>query len=164
MVRFTCKFKGLEMINPTAEKWRTIPGHPNYQMSNQGRVRNAKHNNKLINPRPTNHKKMIGTGYYIYVDAEQGHFWQASRWYALTWPELPPIDFTDQWREAVIKFNDLPKRQPKTERKPRANKRPCTDCGKPTTDYRCAKCWKKRRATVTGAEPASVYKTAYGGW
>ena len=152
------------MVNPVIEQWRTIPGHPNYQMSDQGRVRNAKHNNKLINPRPTNHKKRTGVCYYIYADAERGHLWQASRWYALTWPELPMIDFTDRWREAVITFNDLPKRQPKTERKPRSNKRPCTDCGKLITDYRCSKCWKKLMTTATGAEPASVYKTAYGGW
>ena len=154
------------MINPTNEQWRLIPGHPNYQMSNQGRVRNAKHNNKLINPRPTNHKKMIGTGYYIYVDAEQGHFWQASRWYALTWPELPPIDFTDRWREAVIKFNDLPKRDKSVHRKNKIyTGRYChCGCGRKTTDYYAPECRQRIRSQATGAEPVEVYKTAYGGW
>ena len=151
------------MINPVTEVWRTIPGHLNYEMSDQGRVRNSKHN-KLVDPRISNYKAKTGVSYYIYVDATWGHLWKATKWYALAWPELPMIDFTDAWREAVIKFNDLPKRQPKTERKPRAHKRPCTDCGRPTTDYRCPKCWIERRKSVTGAEPASVYKTAYGGW
>ena len=151
------------MINPITEQWRPIPGHPNYQMSDQGRVRHAKHG-KLVDPRVSNYVKQTGVSYYIYVDAVRGHRWVAEKWYALTWPELPMIKFTDHWREWVIKFNDVPKRQPKTERKPRAGKRPCTDCGKPTTDYRCSKCWKKRRATATGAEPVEVYKTAYGEW
>ena len=131
------------MINPTTEKWRTVPGHPNYEMSDQGRVRNSK-TGKLLDPRVTSRAKQTGVSYYIYVDAVRGHLWKAEKWYALTWPELPMIDFTDAWREAVIKFNDLPKRPPRTDRKPQANKRPCTDCGKLTTDYRCEKCWQKR--------------------
>ena len=149
------------MIVSATEKWRTIPGHPNYQMSDQGRVRNSKHG-KLVDPRVSNYVKQTGVSYYIYVDAVRGHLWKAEKWYALTWPELPMIDFTDAWREAVIRFNDLPKRA--GVGRPRTSKRTCTDCGKPTTDYRCPKCWIERRKSATGAEPVSVYKTACGVW
>ena len=38
-----------------------------------------------------------------------------------------------------------------------ANKRVCTDCGKPTTNYRCEKCWKKRRGF--GAEDMEITST-----
>lgn len=31
---------------------------------------------------------------------------------------------------------------------PSAKGRTCPDCGKPTTDYRCPKCWNKRRVAM----------------
>ena len=150
------------MINPATEQWRLIPGCCKYAMSDQGKVKSVKLQ-KLLDPRPSSHRNKTGVAYYVYDDEGVGRFKTAKYWMNLTWPEIE-IDFTDQWRIRVRSLNDLPKRQPKTERKPRSSKRPCTDCGKPTTDYRCPRCWKKRRATATGAEPIEVYKTAYGGW
>jgi len=143
------------------ERWRTIPGHSNYKISNKGRVQSKL--NGLLNPRCSDWKKKTGSAYYLYDDNKKGHMWTIQRWLALTWPEVS-IEFTEEYKEYIIEVNNLASKKQKQmsvhgEIPPN---RKCRVCGVPTFNYWCDTCRREIRSNYVGSGPVETYKTAYG--
>ena len=135
-------------INWRKEKWKIVPGCSGYKMSNLGRVFSLK-SNQCLAPKKTSSSHPNGFAYYLYDDDGKGKCQVASKWFTLTWPDLTPIDFSPEYKAVIVKKNGgnpNEARYSKISRTCRSKySRKCNTCGKPTNNFRCDRCWAKRK-------------------
>ena len=147
-------------------KWRKIPGHPNYIMSQDGLVRNLT-KDRLLKP------QWRKSPHYFIFSTETTFTKQAisvTKLHNLTYGGQTP-NFNHLWYQnarTFIQQQNAKKGYYRTHKdkvrkvKVAPNsldlppKRQCATCGKPTNNYRCDECWKLLRTDY--GDPTEPYK------
>lgn len=131
-------------IDPEKEKWRHITN--NYYVSNYGRMgRQKTHGFYYLIP----NKHFENTIFITKNNKQIAHIRKFVRMFF----DTSNLEFTEEYRNYIVELNrsensNLTKTGQKEDYKNEPMnlfKRKCTDCGKPTNNYRCHKCWELKK-------------------
>lgn len=139
----------------TKEEWRAVPGHPRYELSNQGRLRGPR---SQVSPRIRHSNRPASAMYPLPVGNSRCTALMIKRAMKNIWG----VDFepTAEWvasiRAEVVEMRETQKIEADEARrierltlKRQTPRRFCKDCGRPLFDgywWRCPACWDKIRA------------------
>lgn len=151
-------------------KWRKIPGHPNYIMSQDGLVRNLTKDRLLI-------PQWRKSPHYCISSSRQSlqQVISVTKLYNLTYGGKAP-NFNHLWYQKALDFIQRQNAKKgsrqslqgyyRTDKVRKAKvapdcldlppKRQCVTCGKKTNNYRCDECWKLLRTDY--GDPTEPYK------
>lgn len=130
-------------------EWRELTYFPGLEINRQGIVRNAE-TKEVVEARPHSNSTSID------VILHKGRSSQVNSLLEETWgvgaaeaagfsrPNMNKVIRSRAWAERHRQGLIVPKQKEGLDA-PTFGKRPCTDCGKPTSNYRCEKCWQKKR-------------------
>lgn len=154
-------------------EWREISYFPGLEINRQGAVRNketlaAVSSRKHYNSSHIDAIQREGRSSQINILLEEAFGPGAAEAAGFPQPDMEKVHAARERAENVRQGLIAPKAKTGLDA-PTFGKRKCTDCGKPTTQYRCEKCWKKRRGfgfedagdvpEITG-EGSRAHKTA----
>lgn len=115
--------------------WRPIDD--TYEMEHTGLVRRKGNNNKPLMPRL--HEKHYKVALYGGQEQQKRIDLKLLPVFQKLFPSINP-PFSEKWLKQVRNKLKRPERVKSSH-----YSRCCTDCGQPTDNYRCDKCWEKLR-------------------
>jgi len=143
------------------EIWKPLNGYPGYKISNLGRLKRTRVQGRypagwLMKPRRHERKYVyqIKVDKKIYLDVEE-----------ITKKHFPGFRIHPGWHGWTLKQNKQDNQKLKKNYRPapvhvpkklKPSTRPCHDCGRPTTNYRCDACWRKIRGSSDDYVPSFV--------